>query len=113
MVTSASSHSAQCQKIDRLSYFKEKGVILGRQLSIEQLERGHMIPVKKDGETTVLPFGYANNDWIELKGKWRKGDHFLEMKSSDKLARRKKFYMDGHALIRGNCIVGFIKGAVS
>lgn len=72
-----------------------------------------MITVKKDGGTTDLPFGYANSDWVELKAKWQKGDNFLEMKSSDRLAKRSKFYMDGHALVRGSCVIGFIKGAVS
>ena len=113
VVTCVSSHAGQCEKNDQLSFLKSKGINIGRQLTAEQLERENMIPVTQDGKTVVLEFGYAHSNWVELKEKWKEGDRFVELKPSKRLVRRTKFYMDGHALVRGNCVVGFIVGAAS
>jgi hypothetical protein len=109
----ASSHAGLCKREDQLSFLKNEGIDIGSQLSVEQVEREHMFPVTRDGKTVALPFGYAHSDWLELKAKWKKGDRFVEVKSSGRLVERTKFYLDGHALVRGNCVVGFIKGRVS
>ena len=60
-----------------------------------------------------LPYGPTNSEWQELKAKQRKGDYFVQFWRSQHLVERTKFYMDGLYLVRGGCVVGWLKGAVS
>jgi hypothetical protein len=75
-------------------------------LSVEELEKTHMIEIRETGK--ILPFGYLNASWVELKNMMKRGDkiYFVAFRDSD-------FYQDSHLLIRKNCVVFVIPGKIT
>jgi len=75
-------------------------------LSVKELEKTHMIEVRETGK--ILPFGYSNAEWVELKNMMKRGDkiYFVAFRDSD-------FYEDSHLLIRKDCVVFVIPGKIT
>jgi hypothetical protein len=112
-ISHSASGFADCNQFDSLVVLRAKGVELSVPLTIEQLEREHMVPVIIGNQKVVLPFGHSNKQWLALKSKWQPGDYFVRYQSSLALARKNKVYTDGHLLVRGDCAIGSIAGAIS
>lgn len=75
-------------------------------LSVAEIETKQMIEISETHQ--MLPFGYANADWLTFKASMQAGDQIYFMVSS-----LKKSYRDGYALVRHGCIVHFLLGTVS
>ena len=83
----------------------EKHTVKG-PYTIEELEKGHMIEIRETKE--VLPFGYINKQWQELKAMHEEGDQFYFVHYQDG-----RFFVEHHVLVRNECIIGALMGSIS
>jgi hypothetical protein len=74
--------------------------------TIEELEKEHMIHIRETKQ--ILPFGYSNKTWMKLKGLYRDGDKFFYVKYVDG-----HFFVEHYVLVRGECVIGALHGAIS
>jgi len=72
--------------------------------NIEEMESYNLVRINK----TWLPFGNQNNEWIEMKSIFKKGDNFYTVKFEDS-----RWIIMQHFLIRDSCIIKIIDVAVS
>jgi len=72
--------------------------------NIEEMESSNLIRINK----TWLPFGNQNNEWIEMKSIYTKGDVLYSVKFENS-----RWMTSQHLLIRDNCIIKTIDNAVS
>lgn len=56
----------------------------------------------------MLPFGYVNKEWNQLKSQYKDGDQFFFVRYVDGM-----FFMEQHILVRQGCIIGALMGAIS
>jgi hypothetical protein len=88
------------------TFAKAKGNSLKGPLSVAELERTHMIQLRESGK--LLPFGYANEKWLEFKAATQPGDRIYFY-----IHRENRFYSDGHFLVRKGCIIRHLLGSIS
>jgi len=74
-------------------------------VSIKEIEKEYIITIEKDGKKTTLPFGYLNDDWIEIKSKMRKGDKIFKF-TTDQESWANLAGREGVLVLRGNVVVG-------
>jgi hypothetical protein len=76
-------------------------------LSINKIEKKYMLTIEKDGKKETLPFGFINDQWLEIKSKMQKGDKIFEFttnpESWQNLAGR-----EGVIVLRGNIVIGVL-----
>lgn len=72
--------------------------------NIEEMESTNLVRIDKQW----LPFGNQNNEWIEMKSRYKKGDTFYSVKFENS-----RWMTVQHFLIRDNCIVKTLDVAVS
>jgi len=72
--------------------------------TIKEMESDNLIRINK----TWLPFGNQNNEWIEMKSIFKKGDTFYSVNFENS-----RWIIMQHFLIRDNCIIKKIVVAVS
>ena len=104
---------AACPSDSQLSSLRGKGVEFSKPLTVEQVEALLQTGPAVAEVPGIKPYGLENSGWQELKAKQRKGDYFIQFWRGRELVERTKFYMDGLYLIRGDCVIGWLKGAVS
>ena len=107
-LSSFALHSQPCapdqESSERLQV--KAGSHLDGPLKISELERSNMIQVRETRE--VLPFGYANKEWVEFKSTIKHGDDIYFHSY-----RNGQFYMDRYILIRDGCVVSYLNGKIS
>lgn len=105
----ASSSVAACEH--RLDKLAELGVKAGPPLTAEQVERVNMVVTDEQGRTYITPFGENHTKWVAFKSSLRSLDRFVAFDASPQLAAQLGIRLDGHAIVRGKCVVGFLKSA--
>ena len=104
---SADAHSKCAEDQPSLEQFRAGDRhTVSAPLTVAELEASHQIKIRETGQ--VLPFGYANKDWLQFKAAVIPGDsiHFITQATGS-------FYSDGYALVRNGCVVKFLLGAIS
>lgn len=81
--------------------------VFSESLSIDQIENSQLTTVEIDGEKVSLPFGFINDQWVELKNKIQEGDCLIHFRSGEE-SWKKLHGREGYLLIRGQDVVGFI-----
>jgi len=83
-----------------------EGFTVQGPLQVAKLERDNMRLDKQSGR--VVPFGYGNAEWEEFKATITFGDEIFRFTRQEK-----RFYMDGHILVRNGCIIRLLVGRIS
>lgn len=74
--------------------------------TIAELESNNLIEIRETKE--VLPFGYINKYWVQLKARYLPGDRFYFVHFQDG-----RFFVERHVLVRNDCVIGALMGAIS
>jgi hypothetical protein len=64
--------------IEKIQQLYGKDVSIDGHFSIGEIEGKNKIEIEKEGKKISLPFGYVNNQWLEIKSKMKKGDKIFE-----------------------------------
>ncbi len=80
-------------------------------MTAEQVERLNMVVLHEPGKTSIAPFGENHAKWVAFKSGLRSLDRFVAFDASPELAAQLGIRLDGHAIVRGKCVVGFLKSA--
>lgn len=105
----ASTTVAACEH--RLDQLADRGVKTGRPITAEQVERLNMVLMHEQGRTYITPFGENHAKWVAFKSSLKPFDRFVAFDASPELAAQLGIRLDGHAIVRGKCVVGFLKSA--
>jgi hypothetical protein len=105
----ASTTAAACEH--RLDQLAARGVKAGRPITAEQVERLNMVVMHEQGKAYFTPFGENHDKWIAFKSSLRSFDRFVAFDASPELAAQLGIRLDGHAIVRAKCVVGFLKSA--
>ncbi|MGE0331259.1 MAG: hypothetical protein AB7P37_11255 [Ramlibacter sp.] len=105
----ASTAVAACDH--RLDELADLGVKASRPITAEQVERLNMVVMHEEGRTYITPFGENHAKWIAFKSSLKSFDRFVAFDASPQLAAQLGIRLDGHAIVRGKCVVGFLKSA--
>ena len=76
----------------------QKGMTLSTPLDADELENGHRITIRESG--LVLPFGYSNKTWLDMKKAMQAGDQLYLLAQHDG-----HFRMERYILVRNGCII--------
>jgi len=76
-------------------------------LTIEQVEQESLEEMSQYPDVPQVPFGYANEKWIELKSQYKDGDEFYYFKS-DRLSWAYLRGRSGNVLIHNNEVVNML-----
>lgn len=95
----------------RLDELAHRGVKTGRPLTAEQVERLNMVVMHGQGATRIAPFGDNYPKWAAFKSELKTLDRFVAFDAPPALAQELGIRLDGHAIVRGKCVVGFLKSA--
>lgn len=99
--------SDQCKPQDAIAELSaQKGYSVRGPLSVRELEKENMVVIRETGQ--VLPFGYENDAWLELKAAMRPGDQIYFLSYRDG-----RFYVDYQVLVRNGCIIRWLRGKIT
>lgn len=106
LIFSLNAHACIKDQISISEVVANRHVELSGPFTIKTLENRNMIKIR--GTNKVLPFGYANKEWLEFISDIREEDEIYFTKTINR-----KYYMDGYILIRNGCVINFLTGRVS
>jgi hypothetical protein len=64
--------------IEKIQQLFGSDVSIDGPLTIAEIESKNKVEIEKDGKKISLPFGYINDQWLEIKSKMKKGDRIFE-----------------------------------
>lgn len=105
------SNTAACEH--RLDELAARGVKAGRPITAEQVERLNMVVMHDQGKAYITPFGENHAKWSAFKSGLKSFDRFVAFDAPPELAAQLGIRLDGHAIVRGKCVVGFLKSATN
>jgi hypothetical protein len=76
-------------------------------LNIEDVEKEHLVILKRNGREDTVPFGYINKEWKRLKRNYKTGAELYHFRT-DKGSWLVLCGQDGYVLIRNKRIIGEI-----
>ena len=105
----ASTPAMACEH--RLDELADRGVKASRPLTAQQVERLNMVMMNDQGKIHIAPFGGNHAKWVAFKSELKTLDRFVAFDAPPELAAQLGIRLDGHAIVRGKCVVGFLKSA--
>jgi len=72
---------------------------IGPARTIEEVENESLERIAGNPNVPQLPFGLANNEWVELRNKLLKTDQLYRVSSGSGWG--------GYVAMRGNCVIGY------
>ena len=63
---------------------------------------------KRTDTGEVLPFGYSNKEWLEMKAAMQPGDEIYYLSHRDG-----RFFVEYHILVRDGCTIHRMRGRIS
>jgi hypothetical protein len=76
-------------------------------ISVKEIEKEYILTIEKDGKKLTLPFGFLNDEWIEIKSKIKKGDKIFKF-TTDPESWANLAGREGIIVLRGKIVVGKI-----
>jgi len=103
--------AAQCDSSIVAPFFDEPVEVFG-PFSVEEVEQRQMVEIVVDGDRKMVPFGYINESWQDLKAQMLPGDCLFFYRSDD-ASWEALHGREGYILFRDNAPVDAILTKVS
>lgn len=64
--------------MEKIQQLYGNDVSIDGPFTIAEIESKNKVEIEKDRKKTIIPFGYVNDQWLEIKSKMKKGDKIFE-----------------------------------